>query len=434
MKKSIVFSFCFLLFFLTASSAAAFAASDSVSDAPVSCGLSVLAEENAMAMAGMRGSDIRFDSDDFARALNLSSVRSVTVTELPPIEEGELTVGTTVVNKGQTISAASLSLLRYRAKNDGVSTSSFRFSLPSSGYDVPCLLYLLDAPNHAPTLSHVSELSVNVSTHKGVTLYGTLPAYDPDGDAYRIEIVSYPKEGLLHLLDRQTGAYTYTPGKGYTGKDSFTYVARDQYGHYSASQTVSLDVHKPSTSAVYTDMLASPDYNAALYMTEAGVMSGTQVGTNLFFYPEETVSRAEFVVMAMNALGIRDLQEASTTVFADDGDIADRAKPYIATAYELGYVKGILRDGVLCFEPNRPITRAEAAVVVSRLVDLAAPTVTPAFADASAIPAYAAPAMHALTDVGAFRTENGQLSPTSAMTRGDTARLLCDMCRLSEQD
>ena len=122
-------------------------------------------------------------------------------------------------------------------------------------------------------------------------------------------------------------------------------MVRDRYGNYSASATVNLRVTQQGTSIVYADMLDSAQYNAALALTEAGVMSGTQVGNQYFFYPEKSVSRAEFLVMAMNAAGIEALPACNTTVFADDDQIPPAMKSYVAAAYELGYVSGSLVDG-----------------------------------------------------------------------------------------
>ncbi|MBQ8140235.1 MAG: S-layer homology domain-containing protein [Clostridia bacterium] len=432
MKKNVLFSFCFLLVVIVASSAAAFAADASDESLPVSHGLYVLAEENSMAMAGIKGNKISFDADDFARSLNLSEVTSVTVTEVPPTADGELLVGSTVVNAGQTISGSNIALISYNAKSDTSTMSYFRFKAGDSAYDIRCNLYMLDKVNHAPTLSTATETSLNVSTHKNITLYGTLPAHDPDGDEIMIEIVSYPSSGILVMTDKASGSYTYTPSDDYTGKDSFTYVARDKYGNYSASKTVNLTVNKLSTSVVYNDMTSSPFYNAALTMTEEGIMSGTQVGGNTYFYPEKTVSRSEFLVMAMNTLGITEVSDSATTVFSDDGDIPGYTKGYIATAYELGFIKGTYVDSELCFLPNDPITRAEAAVIVCNMVDIAAPTVTPTFNDSDEIPAFAESAVCSLNYMGILSSSDGNISANAELTRGEAAHILSLVMQIAE--
>ena len=428
-RKFSLFSFCFLFFFLAASTTASLAIPvEAAADAIVSPALYVLAADSDMAMAGLRGNSIRIESEDFARALNLSTVKEITVTQIPPTTDGELRVGTTVVNNGQTLGAQSLSLLSYTASSD-VTTSSFRFRVGNTPYEITCQLYLLDEVNHAPTLSAVPKNTLNVSTHRNITLYGTLPCDDPDGDQTTIEIVSYPERGILVLTDRHSGDYTFTPGENYAGKDSFTYVARDMYGNYSAAATVSLTVTKPTSNLVYHDIVGQPCYNAALTMAEEGIMGGTQVGTSTYFYPDREVSRAEFCMMAMNAIGITEPAPATSTVFSDDAAIPDAAKNYIATAYELGYVKGLYRDDTLCFEPNRAITRAEAAVMIGNMIGVSTPTIAPTFADADAIPTWASASLSSLTSMGILDTESGNVAPMSAVTRADAAEMLYEVMR-----
>ena len=428
-SKTALFSFCFLLFFLATSTTAAFAMREEEPSTEVlSPALHILAADSDMAMAGLCGNPIRIEAKDFARALNLSSVDKITVTEVPPITDGELRVGSTVLGRGQTVSGGNLDLLSYVATSD-LTTSSFRFRVGDAPYEITCQLYLLDKINHAPTLSVASKNSLNVSTHRNITLYGTLPCYDPDGDQTTIEIVSYPECGILVLTDRHSGEYTFTPGANYAGKDSFTYVARDVYGNYSAAATVSLTVTKPTSSVVFHDILDEPCYNAALTMAEEGIMSGTQIGAFTYFYPDREVTRAEFCVMAMNALGMTELAPASTTVFADDAQIPENAKNHIAAAYELGYIKGIYRGDTLYFEPNRAITRAEAAVMLGNMIGAATPTIAPSFSDAATIPTWASSSLSALTSMGIIGTNQGNVAPLSAVTRADAAEMLYELAR-----
>ena len=427
--KNILFSSAILAVIVTAiATGSLYSSASSSKDVPqpVSPALSVLAEDSGMAMAGLVGSPISFDADDFARAVNLSDIDSVTVTKAPAISEGELRVGNTVVNSGQTISAASLSLMTYVPSSQST-RSSFRFSVNESGYDMPCQLYLLNEVNSAPTLSQVSENYLQVSTHRNVTLYGTLPCHDPEGDTTFIEIVSYPTSGSLILTDKFTGEYTYAPNTGYAGKDSFTYVARDLYGNYSASQTVSLKVTRPSVSVSLDDMRGSPAYNAALTMLEEGIMSGTQVGSDTYFHPDKTVSRGEFIVMTMQAVGIKDVTSVSQTPFADDESIPDSMKGYVSAAYRLGYINGIETEQGLCFEANRSITRAEVAVILGNILNVSTPTVLPTFKDSADIPAWATASLYSLNSIGVMNTVSGNVSPLNDLTRADAAVILSNV-------
>lgn len=430
MKKyaGVLYSFGLSAAILTAVATATLGTAAAAEEYPmVSPALSVIAEENGMAMAGLIGNSISFDREDFARALNLSKVSSIIITEAPAVSAGELRVGDTVVSSGQKLGASSLSLLTYTASSLNSTRAVFRFKTEGCGYDIPCTLYLLDKINHAPTLESVPETTLNVSTHRNISLYGSLPCYDPNGDKTIVEIVAYPKNGLLTLTDRYSGEYVYSPASNYSGKDSFTYVARDIYGNYSAAATVSLNINKPKTTASFDDMKSSPYYNAALTMAEEGIMSGTQVGSNTYFYPDGAVSRGEFVVMLLHAVGMDDVTAVSKTVFADDADIPEYMKDYIATAYELGYIRGVQTENGLCFEATRSITRAEAAVMLGNVLDVSVPTVLPTFSDSSSIPTWAAPSVYSLNSIGVLTATEGNIAATSVLTRGDAAQILANL-------
>ncbi len=400
------------------------AAADSEEVPIVSYGLNVLSAQTDVALAAPVGNEIVFSEDAFARALNLSKVDYITVKSLPMNTDGELLLGSTRIAAGQTLSAANLSYMTFSAASEAVTHSYFTFSANGSSVPLVCNLYFLKETNYAPTVSMASGLSLNVSTYKGMSAYGTLSAYDPDGDSLRFEVVSYPQNGTVKLTDAALGSYVYTPNSAYVGRDSFTYVARDRYGNYSAAATVNLKISLSGTSVTYVDMEGLPAYPAALQLTEAGIMSGTQVGNQAYFYPEQTISRADFLVMAMHAVGITEVPDCSTTVFADDADIAPSMKGYVAAAYELGYISGSLSDGVLCFLPNEEITRAQAAVILSNMVGLRDVAVTPTFADVSDIPVWAKDAIYSLHAVGIMNSNQGYMTPTQKITRAQTAQML----------
>ena len=58
-------------------------------------------------------------------------------------------------------------------------------------------------------------------------------------------------------------------------------------------------------------------------------------------------------------------------------DIPENMKSFICAAYDLGYIKGTVVDEKLCFLPQKTITRAEAAVMLSNMLDSATPTYKP---------------------------------------------------------
>ncbi len=419
--KKIILLVCFLCTVCIFIPVRAEAATD---PAPVSPGLLVLAERFPMAKAGLAGAPLSFSAEDFGRAVNLASVRTVTVTRTPSPEEGELRLGNVVVNRGQTIHASALENLSYVSARGGVRYSSFGFTVNDSPVEITCQVFMLNAINHAPTLESVPKTALSVSTHKNVTLWGELPSYDPDGDGTVVEIVSYPKYGILLLTDASKGEYTYTPSVDRVGKDSFSYVVRDTYGNYSASATVSLQILRPASSLVFADMRGEKGENAALRVTEAGIMSGTPWGMSIYFEPDRAVSRVDFVVMAMKAMGVTDPGNGVPTAFVDWQTIPEESRGYIAAAYGLGYIQGEPTASGLCFHAERSITRAEAAVILGRMVNAATPTLKPVFEDAREIPAFAQASVYSVAALGLLNDRDGNIEPMEPVTRLDAAEIL----------
>lgn len=413
----------FLSFLLCISFVALTGFAESGTSFVISYGVNVLSARMDVAVCAPVGNEVVFSEDVFARGLNLSGVDYLTVLELPDEAAGNLLLGSTPIARGQKISAQNLSYMVFAAADESVREANFLFEVDGNAITHTCRIYLLSAPNYTPTLSMVPALSLEVLTYRDLNAYGTLGAYDPDGDAMVFEIVSYPEKGAI-LCDGESGSYVYTPEAGYVGLDSFSYVARDVYGNYSAAQTVNLRVEVSGTSVVYADMQDSPYHNAALSLTSAGIMSGAQMGNKYYFYPEKTVSRAEFLVMAMHAAGITDVPECTATAFADDADIPPMLKGYVAAAYSLGYISGTNVSGTLCFLPNEEITRAQAAVMVGNIVGESKVGVVSVFADHSSIPVWASDAIYSLHALGIMTANDGYIDPVSKITRGQSAGML----------
>lgn len=395
-------------------------------------GLSVIASQNEMAKSAMIDERIVFSADDFEKSLNIAQINSITVTSVPAITDGCLCVGDVLVNAGQTISRSNLDLLNYRAGDSRVREASFKFKINGGEYEMTCKMYFLTRENSAPTLSMEDEKIFSVSTHQTVTVYGKVGAYDPDGDSLRYEIVTYAKNGFIEL-DSATGEYSYTPIGAYFGEDSFEYVAVDKYGNYSTSKKVSLTVEKLKTDVVYSDMSGHRAHHAALTMTELGIMSGTSIGSNTYFMPDKSVSRIDFVVMLMHAIGIDNVENVFDTGFDDDDEIPASMKGYVNRAREMGLISGSVNaEGEYLFLPNRAISRAEAALIVSNLVEGSVPTVKPTFSDKNEIPSWAHDAIYTLNDLGILSSDNGEIAPTANISRAQVAQMLYALMNILE--
>ena len=391
---------------------------------PVSYGLDVIAASDEVVFSGLVGNELTFAPDDIKRAMNLSELNYITVTQLPTAEKGTLYVGSVGVSEGQVITAGNMSNLSFTAADDTKESDAVMYvSVNGSAYSVKCKMCFLSEVNYTPTVSLAPQISLNINTYRDTPAYGNLSAYDPEGDVLTFEIVKYASHGRVDLTDKHTGAYVYTPASGYVGSDSFVYVVRDEYGNYSTAVEVTLNVNTLPASVSFADIEGTRYAAAAIKVSYAGLMNGTQVGKDCYFKPEDEISRVEFLVTAMSAAGIteEDVEKYVSSGFDDNSDIPTSMRGYVALAKQRGYVGGKTVDGKVKFMPNESISRAEAAVILSNVIGYANKTTVTAFADTENIPSWADRAMTSLYALGILDAYSGDANPSAKIDRGTTA-------------
>ena len=275
--------------------------------------------------------------------------------------------------------------------------------------------------NQAPIAENLS-----LSTYQNVAIPGSFSAVDPEGDLITFRITKNPARGSITCAEDGSGAFTYTPYENKKGKDSFTYVAEDAQGNISQPATVSIRISKPSTEVTYSDMSGNPAHKAAIRLAEQNIMVGDQLGGTWFFRPNSPVTRTEFLAAAMDTVGLNTLTDITATGFSDDGAIAVWAKPYVASALKSGMVQGCSNaEGQAVFLPDAPITRAEATVMLNRLLQVSDVSAVETFAPANAAPVWAYQSAVNLEAVGVLQTSaDGTLGLGDTLTRADAAMML----------
>lgn len=427
MKKTAVLLLSALIVYLCCATVTASPAASGRSTAGMlSPALEVISYGSVMVKSGVVTGTISFSREDFERGIG-ASVDAVTFTSLPSAKEGRLMYNGSAVTVGQTISSSGLSEIKYVPAGTAVG-SSFRFKT-SGGYSIECMLRYTDTINLAPTAAKSGD-ALAVWTQTDIQVFGTLSGSDPEGDAIVFEIVKYPERGILKLTDASSGQYYYTPCTGECGKDEFTYVVRDEWGHYSEEATVVVEIDQAAADLCFADMDGHWAQNAAVIMLAEGAMDAETVDGKVLFEPDREITREEFIVTTMKFLGAGDIAPAAT-VFADGGLISPASSGYIARAYSLGIVNGIEKNGLLYFEPTSSVTRAEAAVILNSIIGAAEPDTIPVFADGDSVPAYARGSLYALTSEGIMSgTGNGNISPNGMLSRAQAAQILCKIKKM----
>ncbi|WP_160499857.1 leucine-rich repeat protein [Paenibacillus dendrobii] len=150
----------------------------------------------------------------------------------------------------------------------------------------------------------------------------------------------------------------------------------------------------------------------------SNIVSGYPDGT---FHPNASVTRAEFVVMLMKAIGQSENKGGGHT-FSDAFTVGDWAKSAIAQAAAVNIVSGY-PDG--SFRPNERITRAEMAVMVAKAFGVEPSLTNSGFADDASIPTWARGTAEALRQVGVLQGRSGgKFAPSAEASRAEALTII----------
>ncbi len=167
------------------------------------------------------------------------------------------------------------------------------------------------------------------------------------------------------------------------------------------------------------------------YVNDAGsrlIVSGTGNGN---FTPDRAVTRAEFAVMIVKALGLKGSE------FADNFSDVGKDNPYysyICTAYQYGIITGY-NNGK--FGPNDLITREQSMTMISKAMKIAGmdTTLTNAdnlnknFSDSADISKWAKDGAAICVNSGLFVGNKGMLNPKKNVTRAESATVIIKLLK-----
>ena len=345
MKKLLI---CFLLL-LTVSALGLNALAQGYGLSPA---IGVLKNSTVMQKCGVKNTAVTFTKGDFEMAAG-KEITYIVITSLPSENAGVLTLHGENVVEGQTIPASSISYLTFTPKTKNLASTSFSFRAGASDWtetDIPCIITMKSSVNVAPMAS-----DEEIKTVANIPVFHTLGIADPNGDDMHISISTYPKNGSISV--NADGNVKYTPEEGYTGKDSFSYTVSDKFGLVSEEATVTVKVEKNSKNILFADMTDSDAYACAVMMSQSDVMTYERRDGEYYFSPAEKVTRIDYLVMLITALGMeKEAVACEDTLFDDDDILTAAAKGYLALALR----EEIITLGNGKFAPTDNITRGEA--------------------------------------------------------------------------
>lgn len=143
-------------------------------------------------------------------------------------------------------------------------------------------------------------------------------------------------------------------------------LAADPEGMIVSSNLLKVDLQNPQVQKAPQDLLfrdVPPGFWAEEAIAELvgkGILRGYADNT---FKPSKKITRAEFAVTLCNLLGLQ--PESAGWLFADT--VNHWARGYIAAVREAGLIQGYAGN---LFRPDKQISRAEAAVIISKALNL----------------------------------------------------------------
>lgn len=356
-----------------------------------------------------------FSAEDFSTDEPLAGI---CITGLPAADTGTAMLGRRVLQPGDILTVDQLAQMTFAPLRTQVDKDAVMTYLPIYENRVAPAAAMTIAVRGKEDKAPVAQDSA-VETYKNLPNEGTLKVTDPEGQAMTYTVTRQPKRGQVTL--NEDGTFLYTPKKNKVGADSFVYTATDPAGNVSRAATVTIRILKPADATQYTDTAGTPYRFAAEWMKNTGLFVGEQVGGEYCFHGDRSVSRGEFLAMAVKLLQIPVDGQASFTGYTDE--TPNWLKPYLAAALRAGMTAGLPVSET--FGADEAITGAQAAVLLQNAMDL---TITTAIAQMDEnVPAWAVNAVTAMSDNG-IDVFAGQ-----TLTRGQAAQLLYQVSLVADE-
>ncbi|MBQ7416071.1 MAG: cadherin-like domain-containing protein [Oscillospiraceae bacterium] len=354
-----------------------------------------------------------FSSGDFSSD---DKLEGICITGLPDSSAGTIVLGSRVLRPGDILTAeqvAQMTFVPLLTETDAEAQVTY---LPIYADRVERATAMTISIRGKADKAPIAENS-SLQTYKNLANEGTLKVSDPEGLALTYTVTRQAKRGTVTI--REDGTFLYTPKKNKVGTDSFVYTATDPAGHVSREATVTIEIMKPGSAAMYTDTANTDCRFEAEWLRNTGLFVGEQIGGKSCFQPEKAVSRGEFLTMLVKTLGIEVDEEAAYTGFNDE--IPMWLKPYLSAALRSGLTVNWPHGTV--FGANEPIDGMEAALLTQNALDLTVTTMAGKDEETD-IPSWAITAMNAMAD-------NGFSLTAGTLTRAEAAVLLYQVSRIA---
>lgn len=183
-----------------------------------------------------------------------------------------------------------------------------------------------------------------------------------------------------------------------------------------------LDHHR----TLFTDVDGRWSEDAIYRLQSVGIIDGYRVNNTWQYQPAKSITRQEFIKLLVSVADVDLTRSQISDIYQDRDKVGEWAKPYVQTAIQKKWLTGVEHGGSLHLQPQKEITRAEAATLIARMLDFPLlQTAALSFTDRQQVPSWAAPAVAALEKEKLIKGyPDGSFRPGNLITREEAAALL----------
>lgn len=284
-------------------------------------------------------------------------------------------------------------------------------------------------------------------------LEGAFEALASGDETFNFVIITEASHGIVSQETSGEPLFSYVPELDYVGEDSFTF--RLESGDlYSNVATISITIEGPSEPVIpfyYEDMQSHWANYSASHLAARGMIIGEEINNDFYYYPDKSMTRAEFLLFLLATLDIEDYDittlsnssgdsgDVTEIKFADAEKMPDWLLEKVKFAYNMKLISGVSNGNSIYFNPNALITRGEAFVMINNALLVKTNTSNIEgrinFADSTNIPTWARQAIMNLSSYQIIQGDSDNKINTDKITsRGEAAELCYKLLKQLESN
>lgn len=259
------------------------------------------------------------------------------------------------------------------------------------------------------------------------------------GESVSYAVTVQPSHGTIVQSGDSGKSYIYTPEEDFTGTDSFSFRL-ESGDKYSNVATVTVTISEDTTNVIpffYIDMQNHWANYSASHLAARGLIIGEEIGNRFYYCPEKAMTRGDFMLflLAITENNLDAEVDVEDSLFADKDMLADWLLEAAKVAYSKGIIKGSSQNGKIYLNLDKNITRAEAAVMISNVLDDKSSTENITYKDVANIPTWALQSVKNLSAYQIIQGDSaGTFRPNDILTRSEGAELSFKLLKQLEVD